>query len=448
VPTEVVVTVQGSTPVTSSGRMEAATRHELPVLGLYPGVVNTLIFEVRHSSTTVETDTIKVQAPVLPDYFPAIRIDRNAPSLKEPGFTLIEFIVGGEGLYNSQPLLFDGEGVVRWYLNLEWIGAPLRRLRNGNLLLGAVDQLVELDMLGRVLRLWPLPGYQQHHDVIEKPDGNFIVPVTNKDTESGLDRLIEVDRSSGEILRRWDLREMLDVDRYDLIRFPWDWLHVNSIDFDEEKQTVLLSARHQGIFEFSYSGALHWILAPHQGWGEAGAAGQGFDTGDFLLSAVSAAGVPYGAAQQAGIEGMPGFRWPWGQHAAVALPNGNILTFDNGWNRHFQNDVADFSRAVEYQVDEQRREVRQVWQFGESRGAGFYSFNVSDVDWLPKTGNRLLISGNIRSTSPKQAKVVEIRLPENEVVFEATVLFKNKFAVDNTNDLLYRGERMSIYPGQ
>lgn len=70
------------------------------------------------------------------------------------------------------------------------------------------------------------------------------------------------------------------------------------------------------------------------------------------------------------------FDWPWGAHTAVALPNGHILVFDNGYGRNFVlarfDDQSLYSRAVEYEVNEEQRTVRQVWQFGKEAGHKYY----------------------------------------------------------------------------
>ena len=80
---------------------------------------------------------------------------------------------------------------------------------------------------------------------------------------------------------------------------------------------------------------LVWIMAPHKGWGKAGINGDGFETSDYLLTAVDANGDPYPQNVQDGLVADPNFDWTWGQHASMLLPDGNLFVFDNGYNRHF-----------------------------------------------------------------------------------------------------------------
>jgi arylsulfate sulfotransferase len=91
---------------------------------------------------------------------------------------------------------------------------------------------------------------------------------------------------------------------------------------------------------------------------------------------------------------------------------------------------------------------RQVWQYGEERGAAFYSSNISDVDHLPDTGNRLIMPGNVYGAD-RRAFVTEVTYPSQAVVFEAIIHFKDMLGNGmgwGQIDLVYRSERMPIYP--
>ena len=143
--------------------------------------------------------------------------------------------------------------------------------------------------------------------------------MTKKDLETIEDHIVELGRISGEILTVWDLREILDIDRFDLVWNSRDWLHVNSLWYDEMDGSIVISGRHQGIFKVSRDNRLIWILAPHRGWGSAGLDGTGKPTSNFLLTAVNETGMPLVEAVQHGEERALNFDWTWGQHAAMVL---------------------------------------------------------------------------------------------------------------------------------
>ena len=305
-------------------------------------------------------------------------------------------------------------------------------------------------MLGEEINTWNIPDHTQHHDLIEKPDGNFIIPTSKAFQATSHDFIIELDRSTGELIREWDLREVLDVDRYDMNWNNVDWLHVNSVWYDERDESLVISGRSQGVVKVSKNNELRWILAPHKGWELSGQSGDGFDTNDYLLTAVDASGNPYPEDVQIGTTRLEEFDWPWGQHGAMILPNGHLFLYDNGWNRGFlPSGQEGFTKGVEYEIDEETGTVKEVWQYGRERGKEIFSHNISDVDYLPETGNRLICPGNIEQPELIGAKIIEVNFPNGELVFEANIRFKNldsNWIGWEESDIVYKSERLSLYP--
>lgn len=431
----------------------AVREHELPLLGLRPNAQNRIIITLTREDGGFGKDTIMVSTPELPDYLPEIRIVEKRPEQMEAGLTLCGFSYCKNDLMNTRPFLFDAEGTIRWFLEIEALSTffyPVKRLRNGNWIFGHLSDIYEYDMLGREINRWTLEGYFQHHEIVEKADGNLIVAITDNSLETINDQIVELERNSGAIVRHWDLRKVMDNRRFSLLWNSRDWLHVNAFWFDESDQSLVISARHQGIFKVSYDNELQWILAPQKDWGNAGVDGSGLPTADFLLTAIGENGVPYPENIQQGQDRADDFDWPWGQHAVTVMPNGHLLAFDNGFKRNFQNSGQNLhSRGVEYEVDETNRTARQIWEYGKGRGAAFYSRNISDVDYLPLTGNRLITSGNIHYEGAASCKIVEVSMA-GEVIFEAHLLFANLYGSGTDawgqTDVVYRSERLSLYP--
>lgn len=431
----------------------ASTEHQLAILGLLPNTQNRVIFTLSLENGDFAKDTVTIETPELPAYLPEIRIVEKHPEQMEPGLTLCGFSYCKDALMNTRPFLFDAEGNIRWLLEIEALSTffyPVKRLRNGHWIFGNLSDLYEYDMMGREINRWTLDGYFQHHEIVEKADGNLIVAVTDNSLETINDQIVEMDRTSGAIVRSWDLREVMDTRRFSLLWNSRDWLHVNSIWYDEADQSLVISGRHQGIFKVSYNNELLWILAPQKGWGLAGTDGSGLLTADYLLTAIDEAGAAYPDAIQQGQARADGFDWCWGQHAVMVKPNGHLLAFDNGFRRNFQNnDQNSYSRGVEFEVDEAARTVRQVWEYGRSRGETFYSRNISDADFLPQTGNRLLTSGNIHHEGNASCKIIEVSAA-GDVLFEADLLFANLYGsgedVWGYTDVVYRSERLGVYP--
>jgi len=228
---------------------------------------------------------------------------------------------------------------------------------------------------------------------------------------------------------------------------PGDWLHMNGLAFVESDSTIIVSGRNQGLVKISWNDELKWILSPKRNWGKSGRDAKGLDTKPFLLTAVNSNGKPYKNAVQNGIKSANDFDFSWGPHAPEILPNGNILVFDNGFFRSHNND-NNYSRAVEYRVNENDKTVEQIWQYGKERGTMLFSSIVSDVDYLHITKNILVTSGFILPKANHSAKIIEVDYETGKEVFEATLYYKNlngnRSSAWGQSDILYRSERLEL----
>jgi arylsulfate sulfotransferase len=222
---------------------------------------------------------------------------------------------------------------------------------------------------------------------------------------------------------------------------------MNGLAYNEKDSRIVVSGRNQGLSKISWDDELKWILSENKNWEKSGRIGDGFDTEPYLLKAVTKNGDAYPIDVQNGNVSVEDFDFAWGPHAPEFLPNGNIIVFDNGVNRNF-NDENNYSRAVEYEINETDKTVKQVWQFGKERGEAFYSSIISDVDYLYGTDNILVTSGFVTPKKNHNAKIVEVDHITGEVVFEATLYFKTltgkKVGGWGQTDLMYRSERLEL----
>lgn len=470
----ITVVIAGKAPVkhTFAGYRYS---HTLPILGLYPGQENQVTLRAETRSGEVDETSVTLLAPALPQFFPTIKISQRAASRMEPGWNLSAYTVNRKSVdpqseapvtelrsvLEGYPFIFDNTGQIRYYLDISHIAGVVYefgRLKNGNWLFAYDDKVYEYSLLGKRLNTWTLRGYKASHDIFEKPNGNFLIAAYNLDgsrnkggavTEG--DHVIELGRNTGKIIKVWDLRNVLDVYRRDFVDNPADWFHMNAVWFDARDGGLVISGRNQGIIKVSKDNELEWIIAPHKGWGKAGLKQDGLDTRDYLLTAIDANGRPYSQQVQDGYDAPPGFDWPWGQHATMVLDNGNILYFNNGWNRDWDKnpskDVVQYSQGVEYQVNTANKTVQEVWEYGRQRQKPYYSRIISDVDALPQTGNRLIMPGIVQQKDSAGAFITEVSYPDNALVFEAHIRYKGLFRSENFwGEITYRSERLPLYP--
>ena len=458
-PCKATIKVLGETPIEQSFDVLSDSL-SVPVVGLYPNKINKVLVTLTYEGGTV-VDTVNIKTRPVPVGFPRIEINKLDRSRMEPGLHACDIHFANFGKFNSMPLIFDDQGIVRWYLDFSFTNemmAPFQRLKDGNILVVNRYEIFEFDMLGKIVKQTQIDkNYGMHHDAIELPDDNLLICVGKRDAfinlkgervQSDSDFIILFDRENQNIIKEWDLAKHLDVSRDD-VNFlrPGDWLHMNALAYNERDNSMVISGKNQGLVKLSMDDELQWIMAPKQNWNRSGREGKGKDTKTFLLTAVNKDNQPYSKAIQDGTESHPEFDFPWGQHAPKFLPNGNLVVFDNGSHRNY-NDENNYSRAVEYAINDDQKTVQQVWQYGRERGQDMFSAIVSDVDYLPNTGHILVSSGHLSPQSNHSGKIIEVNKETGQEVFEATLYYKTvrgkKVNGWGQMDILYRSERMEL----
>ncbi len=430
--------------------------HRLDVFGLYPQYENTveLTFTNNDGKERLKKE-IKITTGALPAKMPEINIDVAQRNSIEEGLTLISY----RGLGTPfMPFIMDSFGDIRWYLNytthpelnLLSFECGLEQLKNGNLYFGhtGTHKIYEVNFHGAIINSWAMAGYTFHHNVIEKPNGNLIVTVS-KNTSVHLngkstinDYVIEINRSSGAIVTEWDLKRSLDENRV-----AWanslgagivNWIHNNGIIYDESDNSIVITGRDQGLMKISATNQVKWIISTHGGWGTSR---DGVDLNTKLLTPLDQNDQPITDVNVLnGIENHTDFEWAWYPHSPMVMPNGNIMVFDNGDKRNFTG-IEQYSRAVEYKIDEVNKTIKQVWQYGKERGIKTYSRIQSDVDYLPGKNNILFVPGwNVDNDGKFGGKVIELNYATREVLFEARI------TPPSGQQTLHRAERLKIYP--
>ena len=232
------------------------------------------------------------------------------------------------------------------------------------------------------------------------------------------DGIVEMSSTNGSLLNNWSLLDMLDPVRVTYLTFGTpsgfgvDWGHANAVIEDPSDDSIIASLRNQNaVIKFSRAtGQLVWILGPPQNWGP--------EWQPYLLTPV---GTP--------------FAWNYGQHAPTLTPQGTLLVYDDGNFRAspFDPPVADsanYSRAVEYDINEQTMEVTQVWQYGQNVPEPLFTPYLGSADWQTNTGNVLVTFGAVTyanylppsTNAPKatMTRIQEVTHAENpQVVFDS-----------------------------
>lgn len=423
------VTVEGKDAFTEIiGYGEKGKKHYVPVYGLYADKENKvkLKFNGKEKEIKIKTEPLSEEV-VLP-----LNVKNNKEKLVSDFYF---FTPANKGL----PTAYDVNGDVRWYLT-DYLTWDISTLENGRLLLGSDRELhppyyntglYEIDFLGKVYNEYVLPG-GYHHDFYELENGNLLIAsndFSNYEEGTVEDYIVEIDRDTGDVVKEWDLKEVLPIEDGKSENWTnYDWFHNNSVWYDEEENSIILSGRHQdAVVSIDYdTGELNWILGDSTGWSE--------EYQKYFFTPV----------------GDEEFEWQWSQHSAKITPEGNVFLLDNGNNKskikeEYVPAEESYTRGVIYDIDTDNMTIEQKWQYGKERGSEFYSPYISDVDYLDKnhyivhSGGIVYVNGEISNNPAGFDKNPDlysttVELLDDEVVFELTL---------PTN--MYRSEKMDIY---
>jgi hypothetical protein len=460
-PSRVEITVSDGTAVWTRSFYDYSTSHSVPLFGFKANRTNQITVTVRdrfrNEYTTVSPATF-ISAP-LPATLPPITALVSQPEKMEPGYTLFR-VVNNNGTIPFL-VIVDNQGEVVWYSSTIQTVLDVRQLPDGNLLIPLTTNFTEVNLLGQTVKSWGVPNNLQinMHDGVPTSHNSFLYITDDSRTVSGFptsstdpnaptqttkllfNRIIEVSATNGAVLGNWSLIDMLDPLRISYLTFTfanalgWDCEHANAVIEDPRDDSIIVSMRTQNaVIKFSRStGQLKWILGPHENWGPS------FQP--YLLTAV---GTP--------------FEWNYGQHAPMITPQGTLLIYDDGNFRAspFDASVPDatnYSRAVEYEINEDTMEVSQVWEYGGNVAEPIFTSRVGNADWLPKTGNVLVTFGNVdylnhvhpAATAPAATmlRIKEVTHDENaEVVFDLSVFDYTNLTASYRGDFAYRSRRM------
>jgi hypothetical protein len=445
VPSRVNVSVSDGSNTWQRNFHDYSTSHSVPLLGFKPGRTNIITVTAldKFRNAAAAPPPLVFVTPPLPGDFPESMLVTNQPAKMEPGYTLFRVENLGDGA--AYLTIVDNAGEVVWYSVASSL-LDVRQLSNGDLFLPLSTNFAEIDMLGQTVRSWGVPDGLDinYHDgvptsrdsILYISDDHAIVPDfpanltgPNAPLVSAYvlyNRIIEMSATNGALLNNWSLLDMLQPNRVDYLTYSQGYIdleHANAVLDDPGDGSIIVSMRHQdAIMKFSRAtGEIKWILGPHENW-----------NAEFQSYLLAPSGTP--------------FAWNYAQHGPMLTPQGTLLVYDDGNYRaspydKILPDPDNYSRAVEYSINEETMEVSQVWEYTGTNATSqiwaatgtnvdrLYTGLVGNTDRLPVTGNVLVTFGyteyeNGASPSPILPGATMLRIKEvthdplPEVVFD------------------------------
>lgn len=362
---------------------------------------------------------------------------------------------GGSVPFQTVPLnyIVDTQGEFRWWWDPDAVydgrGIDIAKrgyamgfhpTQSGTYTFVQGQRWYEMNFMGKIVGQHDLPrGYiDMSHASWEMPNGhvllraakaNYLRPDGQK-VHTVRDHILEVDRS-GNLIDVWDLNKIIDNTRDDLIKnldlgavcmnvdvtaagksvasepeAPFgdapgvgagrNWAHVNSVAYDPSDDSIIISARHQGVVKIGRDKEVKWIMAPSTGWKN------GLEKK--LLKPVDKDGKAIKCTPKGECEGS--FDFTYTQHAAWPSHSGrgNLTVFDNGQIRHYEQPPLpdmNYSRIVEYKIDPVKMTVQQTWEFGKDQGVAWHAPITSNVEWQKDRDTMFAFWGSVGIFNPK-----------------------------------------------
>lgn len=423
---------------------EANTTHQIPVLGLYAGYNNTVDFELVDEAGNTTDYQIEIETEEIPEGFYDLELVEAQPENMHPGMT---FLNSSAGEYTA----IDNQGEVRFMIT-PWMANNVEHLSNGNIAIVLrrehdeeealsvnYDHVVEMDLLGKPYNSYVFEMDNNRnavafdHDIIELDNGNLLALVHDSQSEYVEDVMIEFDMDTGEVVYVTDFKELFPSDYYEDYVYQeeasYDWLHHNSVDQTEDGESVLVSGRnHDMVIKMTYpENEIEWISVADENWEET------TRPNDYML------------------EPIGDVKFQMAQHAVEEMPDQDenpdtidIILFDN--NRYIMRgheEVAEnYSRAVQYRINEANMTIEEIWSYGEEREANSYTDIVSNADYLEGSENVLVNFGRAyNDEGAPVSHIVEVDKETNEVVFEYHVTQTER----SGRSQIYRADRLPLY---
>lgn len=326
---------------------------KVPIYGLYPNYNNEIyvdFFDLKWRKKFSETYMIQTWLYTGPKLDLDIVVDNHKAEYR--------WLYG----FMNKPVLFDQNGDIRWYLTNKDYIMVFSRLKNGNFLIWSETENIryhlkyfyEVTPLWEEIKKYVIPKFF-HHEILELENWNLLTSSSSGDFSSLAenayreDTIIEINRTTGEIVKEFDLKDILwelkpdvlekysvkrDWGNQELVEITnWDWLHINSLYLGQNWDVIVSLRNTDMIISVNMNNkSLNWVLS-HQ---------HDFDSlKPYMLNVTWDKDI---------------FLFPLLQHSAVFDNNGDMYVFDNGvWRSNLfkqkKEEKNQYSRVLKYSLD-------------------------------------------------------------------------------------------------
>lgn len=386
---------------TANSAEEFGKVQEFLLIGLVPGQENQVTLEaVNRQGEVKQSFTFTIQMPETTSGHPNRLEATEGESTAEMSDGL--FYAMGLSDYYGYTFFFDNDGILRYEMLLDGYHSD-RILSLDDQILACVgsNKIARISRIGQVLQVYDLGRFELHHDFNWGPDGELVALATNSEGETVEDQLIAIDMESGEVTLLVDFSALMNdyfvttekVSANSSFFWQaglWDWLHLNSVQYLEEEDAVVVSSRETStilkVKNVHEEPAIDWMIGDEAFW-------QGTEFAQYSLTREGDFTPQYGQHDVTVIydESLPESQYYLrmfdNNYWANSTRTGYTPTLPDTVGQALTEDESIVSHVYYYLVDENAGTFRLAWSFDVP-----YSSVVSNVQLL-EGGNYVVNSG-------------------------------------------------------
>lgn len=236
------------------------TEHEYLLVGFVPGTTNSITVTLTDTKgNIIDTLDWSYDAPELLGSEDNIQLEVTTGNSSEPLSDGLYAMLGNRTAEDNEEvdfiLLYDNNGTIRSEI-------PITSYRSCRVIFDddmmyysiSASKIAGMNKTGQVTEIFNTGDYKLHHDYIWGSENDLIVLASKKDAETNEDRIISIDRDTGDVKELIDLKDLFSnyfntLTISDDSDEAFDWMHIDSIQLINEDSIIISSRETSSIIK-------------------------------------------------------------------------------------------------------------------------------------------------------------------------------------------------------
>ena len=235
------------------------TEHEYLLVGFVPGTTNNITVTLTDTKgNIIDTLDWSYDAPELLGSEDNIQLEVTTGNSSEPLSDGLYAMLGNRTAEDNEEvdfiLLYDNNGTIRSEIPITSYRS-CRVIFDDDMMYYSISaKIAGMNKTGQVTEIFNTGDYKLHHDYIWGSENDLIVLASKKDAETNEDRIISIDRDTGDVKELIDLKDLFSnyfntLTISDDSDEAFDWMHINSIQLINEDSIIISSRETSSIIK-------------------------------------------------------------------------------------------------------------------------------------------------------------------------------------------------------